>query len=411
MKTQKVIGYQAIACLFCIFLVNNAFAQWPQWRGPNRDGICTETNLLKVWPEEGPKLLWSVNTVGDGFSSTAIQDKMVFTCGKRDSVEILTAMDLNGTVKWQKPYSKASTDKEWPQSRATPAVYKNKVYAVSVTGNVACIDCKSGNIDWERSMFRDFGGAVSQFAPVGVTESPLLIDDKLIITPGGNTTTMVALNRLTGETIWRSESTQDTVSYASPVLVPFGKGGKAIFSSTQKYDFIVDPNSGKIIWKDWHVSGIIPLVYKNQVFSTGEFNQTGALCSWNEDLTRRSVMWNDSVAGNSMGGAVLFHDHIVVSSSDKGIFCLDPNTGKVQSRYEKMTCCNFVVADNMLYSYEDKMGRVSLFRMNGNNLELVSSFKIEFGKGPRLAHLAIADGILYIRRGEVLMAYDIKQRG
>ena len=416
MKTQRmIIYYQAITCLFCLLLVNSTFAQWPQWRGLKRDGICTETNLLKVWPEEGPRLAWSVNTVGDGFSSTAIQNKMIYTIGKRDSVEILTAMDLNGTVKWQKPFGRASQDKEWPQSRTTPTVYKNKVYAISVLGDVACFDCKSGNIDWEMAAFEKFNkqgyNLILDGVSGNITESPLIIDDKLIITPCGNTTTMVALNRLTGETIWKSESLNDTTSYASPVLIQMKNNEKTIFTSTRKYDIVVDSQTGKIIWKDEHFAGTIPLVNKNQIFSTGEFRQYGTLCSWNEDWTKRTVIWKDSVNANFMGGAVLFHDMIVLSGSEKCIFCLDPSTGEVLSQHYKMNSCNLLVADNMLYSYEDKMGRVSLFKMNGNNLELVSSFKIELGKGPRLAHLAIAEGILYIRRGEVLMAYDIQQRG
>ncbi len=409
MKKQLFPFLGALMGLFCLLSVNNTFAQWPQWRGPMRDGICTETNLLKVWPIDGPKLLWSADSVGDGFSSTAIQNQMVYTIGKRDSVEILTALDLNGNVKWEKPFGRASKDNEWPQSRTTPTVYKNKVYAISVLGDVACFDCKTGNIDWKIAAYDKFSGMGDNLVLNGTAESPLLFDDKMIITPCGNATTMVALNRLTGETIWKSASINDTTSFSSPVLLSIDNK-KAIFTSTRKYDLIIDGNTGEISWKDLHIPGTIPLVNKNQIYSTGEFNH-GTLCSWNDDWTKRSVVWTDSVNVNFMGGAVLFNDKIVVSGSEKGIFCLDMKTGKTLSCYDKMNACNFLVADNMLYSYEDKIGRLCLFRMNGNNLELVSSFKITLGNGPRLAHLAIANGVLFVRRGEVLMAYDIKQKG
>jgi outer membrane protein assembly factor BamB len=373
-----------------------------------RDGISHEENLLKIWPLEGPKLAWSVNMLGDGFSSTAIQDQMVFTIGKQDSVEILTAIDSNGNVKWQKPFGRASKEKDWPQSRSTPTVYKNKVYVISVYGDIACFDCQSGNIDWKMDAFEKFEGKGHDNPPFGIAESPLIIDDKIFITPCGNTTTMVALNRLTGETIWESESIQDTTSFTSPVLIPVNNN-KAIFTSSKNYDLIVDPNTGKIIWKDKHISGMIPLVVENQIYYTGAYQQGGTLCSWDEDWTQRTVIWKDTISANQIGGAVLFEDKILVPGNSKGIFCLDSKTGKTWSKFDRINYSTLLVADNMLYCYEDKTGKLALLKMNGNNLELVSSFKIILGNGPRIAHLAISDGLLFVRRGEVLMAYDIKQ--
>lgn len=408
MKTQSLISCRIAIGLIFLFSVNSTFAQWPQWRGPMRDGISTETNLLKEWPLEGPKLAWSVDKLGDGFSSSAIQDHTVFTTGKRDSVEILTAMDLNGNVKWSKPFGRASQDKSWPQSRSTPTVYKNKVYALTVYGDLACFDCTSGNIDWKMSAFEILEGK-SVSPPLGeIAESPLLVDNKLIFTPCGNKTTMVALNRLTGETIWKSESIQDTTSFTSPVLLTINNK-KAIFNSTKNYDVLVDFNSGEIIWKDKHISGMVPQVIKNQIYFTGEYFHGGALCNWNEDLKKLDVVWKDTLKANPLGGAVFFEDKIIVSGNSKGIFCIDPNTGKVESQFDRINYCTFLVADSMLYCYEDKTGRLGLLKMNGNNLEMVSSFKIALGKGPRIAHLAISDGLLFVRRGEVLMAYDVKQ--
>lgn len=399
MQIQKIIR-QVTVGMFCLFSVNNTFAQWPQWRGTMRDGLSTESNLLKIWPVDGPKLLWSVNSVGDGFSSAAIQDQVVYTIGKRDSVEILTAIDLSGHVKWQKLIGRASKDKDWPQSRTTPTVYKNKVYVVTGLGDIACFDCKSGNLEWQMAAYEKFRGEG------GIAESPLLFDNKLIITPGGNKTTMVALNRLTGEKIWESESIKDTSNFTSPVLLFVNNNEKAIFTSTLHYDLIINGNSGEIKWMDHHISGIVPLINKNQIYFTGE--NGGTLCSWNSGWTTRTIMWKDSVAGNLMAGAVLFRDKIIVSGKEKGIFCLDPKTGDILSQYKNINYCNLLVADDMLYNYEDKLGRVCLFKMNMNNLELVSSFKITTGNGPRLAHLALCDGLLFIRRGEILMAYDIR---
>jgi hypothetical protein len=372
-----------------------------------RDGISKEVNLLKIWPAEGPRLVWSSDVVGDGFSSTAILDKTVYTTGKRDSVEILTALDLNGNLKWQKAFGRASREKDWPQSRSTPTVYKNKVYAITVFGDIACFDCKSGKIDWKIPAFEEFGG--KGFDSPGIAESPLVIDDKLIITPCGDNTTMVALDRLTGKTIWKSESIHDSTGFTSPVLFP-RNNKKTIFTSTQKNDLIVDYNTGKIIWKDKTISGSVPVVNNNQIYYTGAYKQGGTLCMWNDGLNKRSVVWHDTVSANMIGGAVLYKDRIFVSGNNRGIACIDFKTGKVLSYYDRISYCTLMIADDMLYCYEDKSGKVFLFRINGNKIELVSSFKVSSGNGPRIAHMAISDGMLFVRHGNVLMAYDLRQR-
>ncbi len=374
-----------------------------------RDGISKEANLLKTWPAEGPRLVWSSDAVGDGFSSAAIQNQTVYTTGKKDSVEILTALDLKGNIKWQKEFGRASHDKDWPQSRCTPTVYKNKVYAMTVYGDIACIDSKSGNIDWKMQAFEKFGSKGYDAAAHGIAESPLVIDDKVIFTPGGDNTTMVALNRLNGNTIWTSESIHDSTGFTSPVLFP-ANNKKTIFTSTQKNDLIVDYNTGKIIWTDKTISGFIPVVNKNQIYYTGVYKKGGTLCSWNGEVNKRYVVWQDTVSANMIGGAVLYKDQIFVSGNSRGLLCIDYNTGKVLSHYDKISYCTLLVADDMLYCYEDKSGKVFLFKINGNNIEPVSSFKVNLGTGPRIAHMAISEGILYIRHGNVLMAYDLKQR-
>ena len=412
MKKLVLNRFHLAISLIFIMSATVVSAQWPQWRGPLRDGISRETNLLKVWPAEGPRLVWSVDTLGDGFSSTAIQDEMVYTIGKRDSVEILTALDIRGNLKWQKVFGRACLEKEWPQSRTTPTVYKNKVYAVSTYGDVACFDSKSGKIDWRMPAFEKFWGKGYDSLVQGIAESPLVIDDKLIITPCGKRTTMVAMNRLTGKTIWESESINDTVAFTSPVLLSV-KNKQVIFTSTKKNDLIVDCSNGKIIWKEKNASGLnpfVPLVYNNKVYFPGPYKKGGAFCSWDDQLSKKSVIWQDTVSANPLGGAVLMNNKIIVSGNNRGLVCLDMNSGKLLSHYDRISYSNLLVADNMLYCYEDRTGKVFLFRINGINFELVSSFKINAGTGPRIAHMSIANGLLFIRHGKVLMAYDLKQR-
>ena len=409
MRICTIFCCRMVLSLLAFLSVTDMFAQWSQWRGPLRDGICKEVNLLKVWPAEGPRLAWSVDTVGDGFSSTAIQNGMAFTTGKRDSVEIITALDLNGNVKWQKVFGRAFLEDEWPQSRSTPTIYENKVYAVSVLGDIACFDSEGGNLEWKIQAFEEFKSAGYNIPAHGIAESPLVVEDKLIFTPSGQSTSMVALNRLTGETIWKTVSLADTTGYTSPVL--FTVNNKtAIFTSMKINDIIVDYNTGDILWKDKHISGLIPVVHNNQIYYTGEYKKGGTLCSWNDELNKRYLIWQDTVSANSIGGAVLYRDKLFVPGNSKGIMCIDYKTGEVLFHYKDINYCTLLIADDMLYAYEDRNGKVSLFKMNEDSLELVSSFKITSGNGPRIAHMAISNGLLFIRHGNVLMAYDLKQQ-
>ena len=410
MKKHYASTSKIIATIICCFSLQTLVAQWPQFRGPNRDGISSESNLLKEWPENGPKLAWSVDVLGEGFASAVIQDDMAFTTGKKDSIEILTAMDLNGKVLWQKTVGRASSSDWWPQGRATPTVYKGKVYAITVKGDIACFDCKTGHEDWTLQGFEKFEGIGNNLRYGGISESPLIEDDKLIITPCGKKTTVVALNRLNGETIWTSESLGDTTRHASPVLIR-EKGKKILITSTANYTIAVDFNDGKIIWKDKQSRGILPTIDKNTFYFTGEYKKGGILYGLNADMNGCSVLRQDTLSGNYMGGTLLLGNKIVGSSENKniGLFCLDRETGKLICNNSEIKGCNILAADGMLYCMEDRSGRLCLVKLNENSIDFVSSFKVKLGSGPNIAHMSIANGLLFLRHGSVLMAYNIKK--
>lgn len=402
MKTKVLL----IIVNLIFFFNEETLAQWPQWRGPNRDGISLETNLLNNWPVEGPTLLWSADFVGDGFSSTVIQDDIVYTIGKQDSIEVLTALDISGKLIWQMPVGEACRDQSYPQSRSTPTIFKNSIYVIGTTGDVSCFDCKTGKAIWKTAAFDLFGG--NRFW--GTAESPLVFDDKIIVTPVGTKATMVALNRLTGETIWQTEALNDSTSFCSPILFPNNSKNPAIFMSSYNSDFIIDSSTGKFIWKDQHLSGTIPTIYNEKIYSTGELKQKGTMCSWDKDFNKRTIVWNDSIGGNFMGGSVILENKLIVPEFRKNIYCMDPDNGKIFSIYNTSSPCNLMVADNKLFVFDDKIAKVSLLKLNADTLELRGSFRVKIGNGPCIAHLAISNGILYVRRGNVLMAYDIKEK-
>ncbi len=400
-------SYKTIFYALLITFSISAQAQWYQWRGEDRNGICQETNLFKSWPEDGPQLVWAKDSLGDGFSSTIATNKTLYTMGKIDSLEILSALDYKGKVLWQTVVGRAKKGNSWPQSRCTPTFNNNRIYTITVNGDVACVDAKTGKINWQTS-YEDFGSIGFDLENFGITESPLIVDEKLILTPCGNKTTIVALDKTTGDVIWQSESLNDSTSFTSPVLIS-AKSKKAIFASSYKHDLLVDCKDGKILWKDSHNSCMVPQVIDNKIYLTGGYHHYGKMLQWNDINEKPEIIWTDSIKANELGGSILYKDMLIVSGNSKGVFCLDSKTGKTLSSVNSMNSCNFMVADEMLYCYESKGNRVRLLKANDNVLESVGSFRTSAGKGPTIAHLSIADGLLLVRRGNVLMAYNIKK--
>lgn len=403
---SKIYTISVVLIIILISGLNNLFAQWPQWRGVNRDGICTEENLLKEWPANGPKRLWVANFVGDGWSSTAIENNVAYTVGRMDSVECVTAVDMDGNMLWQTNYGVAHKG-DFPSSRCTPTFYKDHVYAFSGGGDFACLDSKTGAIKWKfsgKDRFSAKGNPVYQFC-----ESPLVVDDKVILTTAGSKTTIVALNYLTGESVWESETLNDTCDYVSPVLIECADK-KFIFASTQRVFFTADLSTGKIIHKVNNLVGIIPTVVNKTSIYCNE-GRRGKLITYNQTKNVFDFAWCDSIPGSYMGGAVVVGDKIIGTSRNPnyGIHAININTGKLAFASKTVRESSVIATKDRIYAYDQSNGKVYLVKVTENSFEVVGSFRVTIGSGEYLAHLSIANGILYIRHGKALIAYDIKQ--
>jgi outer membrane protein assembly factor BamB len=169
-----------------------------QWRGADRNGIYNERNLLKSWPAEGPKLLWTNENVGNGFGSMAITADRIYITGEKDTIGYLSALDLKGNLVWKADYGKEWV-KTFPGSRSTPTVVGDLIYVCSGLGNISCFDAKTGTRKWFVDKMKDLHGKATLH---GHSESPLVDGDRVFVTPGGKDTNFVALNRFTGKIIW-----------------------------------------------------------------------------------------------------------------------------------------------------------------------------------------------------------------
>jgi len=411
-------------------------ADWPQWRGANRDGICTETSLLRSWPEGGPKLLWEITGLGKGYSSLAIIDGRFYTMGdvrlESEKVQCVLAYDLSTRRRlWAAKVGPTHSD----GPRCTPTVDDGLIYAIGTDGDLVCVDADTGTVRWRKNLQSDLGGRNPGWK---YSESPLIDGDKLLCTPGGRNAVIVALNKKTGELIWKSSMPdigrrgKDEAGYSSIVVAQAG-GIRQYVQLTNKGLIGVAAKDGGFLWgynkianRTANVS--TPVVRGEYVFCSTAYSTGSALLK----LTAEGDSVNPAPAAgvgvnaeevyfldprtfqNHHGGFVRIGDYIYGGHDhNKGKpTCIEMKTGKVMWQQDQPGGGSAAVlyADGHLYfRYQNNV--VALIEANPRRYNLKSTFTLPKRQGmsdPGWAHPVIVDGNLYIRHADVLMVYDIK---
>lgn len=432
--------------LFCLTLllffslVFNAEAQnLAQWRGINRDGIYQEKDLLKVWPQSGPTLIWSTDQIGAGFSSPVVSGNMLYINGEINQVAHLFAFDLSGKLIWKyangPEFFGEGYSANFPGARSAPTVYDGLVYICSGMGRMACLDASSGKEKWTVNMVCDLGGVINMF---GYSESLLVDDAKVYCYPGGKESNIVALDRMTGKVVWKSQAKSDLVSFCSPMMIQLPErtnirkvrniGTGDMEDHLVKYPaqnilvtighaFLqgIDTKSGELLWSHREDSVKLegehcntPIYADGAIYCiSGDDNGNGAYkLQLLPDGKSVKEVWRNGKVLNALGGFVKVGNRIYTSSKDNKLKVLDTETGNVADALSGMKG-SIIFADDMLYFYSDN-GYLSLIKGIGTKLEMVSKFKITRGTKEHFSHPVIANGILYLRHGNALMAYRVK---
>lgn len=399
-----------LVLLIAAFCLPAYCADWPQFRGLHRDGHSPETGLLKKWPEDGLKPLWTVEGLGRGYSSaTVARGKLYITGMSVDRDEgFLFAYDLKGGLLWKKSYGPDWND-SYPGSRACPTVDGDRLYLVSGVGKLFCFDAISGDVRWTRDLAKEFGG---QSPRCGFVESIFIDSDRLICTPGGKEAAFAALDKNSGKTVWTSVGFGDMPAYCSPILVE--RGRRQLVTLTARYLSGFDPKTGEVIWKqpfdttaeDPNHSNS-PVYQDGFIYITSGHGKGGRAYELSADGKTTTEKWTDEVINTGHGGIIVDHGYLYSSNAKSHWACLELKTGKVMYETEEVGMASAICAEGLLYCYGEK-GTLALAPVNPKALELVSRFKITAGDGPHWAHPVISDGRLYIRHGNVLMAFDIK---
>jgi outer membrane protein assembly factor BamB len=279
-------------------------------------------------------------------------------------------------------------------------------------GTTICFDAKTGDEKWKVDVFSQFGG---EYPIWGIADSPLIIDNKLICTPGGSKATVVALDKNTGDVVWASKSLDEKSAFCSPIHVK--RGGKDIIVTMLAESLIgVDAATGEILFSDKCGEGDInppsPLYYDGCIYYTSGYDDESVMYELSEDGTQITRKWVDDVLDNHHGGVVLVDGYIYGSNwkgNPRGNWvCLDWETGKVMYETTWIGKGSILFADGMLYCYEERKGTVALVEPTPEGFNIVSSFKVTLGEEEHWGHPVVCDGRLYIRHGNALMAYNIK---
>lgn len=403
-------------------------SDWPQWRGPARDGISKESGLLKQWPKDGPKLLWQVNNLGDGFSTPAVVGKRIYLMSNRgmenEFVQALSTDD--GKLIWTTRVGNVGNpdqDPPFPKARSTPTVDGDFVYALGSDGDLVCLEARSGKIRWQKSLRKDFDGKPGAWA---YAESPLIDGDVVVVTPGGPQATMVALNKKTGAVIWKSAVPDgDPAGYASAIVVQAG-GRKQYVQFLSKGIVGVDAKTGEFLWRYREVvkgpaQAFTPIARAEYVYG-GALSIGGGLVRLKSDgkgVAAEQVYFHRDLP-NGFGGAVLVGDYLYgARPAGQPLVAVEFTTGKVKWEAVKSIGSGSVAyADGHLYLHGEN-GDVALVEATSEGYREKGRFsppnqpkKKQAGQMAEwaFAYPVIANGRLYIRDLGTLWAYDIKAR-
>ena len=406
--------------LLILFLSFPAESQISQFRGPERNGKFPDKNLLKEWPENGPELLLEVDHLGKGYSSAIANDESIFVTGMIDTLDYLTCINYDGSIKWQTAYGQ-SWKKSFPHSRCSPTIENNRVYVTSGIGELVCLHAENGEVLWRKNVDRDYS---ANWHVWGVSESPLIVDDLVICSPAGDLTSIVAFDKMTGDERWKTRSIGGQRAYSSPTLYEHN-GLRYILANTANEIMAIRPENGKIVWTyNYFDAGDYtrrpnlvftntPLWKEDQIFLSKGYNFPAVMLKMDSLRTSVSEKFKDQTLDNHHHGLVEVDGYIYASNwknnrSGKWV-CMNWETGEIEYVHEWKNKGSIIYADGMLYCYEEKSGYIGLVKANPDGFELVSSFQFKKGDGPHWAHPFIHKGKLFLRHGNVMQVYNINK--
>jgi outer membrane protein assembly factor BamB len=392
-------------------------ADWPQWRGPNRDGVSKETGLLAEWPKDGPPVRWERLDLGTGYSSPIVVNGVVYIQTTKGNDEFTVALqETTGKEIWSTKIGLVgkNTGPNYPGTRATVTFDNGKLYCLASDGELNCLEAKDGKILWHKNFPKEFGGKVGFWA---YTESVLVDGDAVVCTPGGESATLAKLNKMTGEVIWKSAVPGgDLADYAS--IMPVMVNGKKQYVQYMRKAFVgVDAETGKFLWKhtktqDAGASILTPVVSGSRVFISGsrtggaglELAVSNSESGWEEK-------YFDKKLSPSIGGAILHDGYLYGTNISNQLFCADFKTGEIKWSDSSVGAASLCAADGKLYVRgQNKPNEIALVALDPKEYKEISRFKQpHISTKPGWPHPVVANGGFYIRDMDALICFEVKK--
>lgn len=410
---QNVIGLILWLCI----PVTSLAEDWPQWRGPMRDGKSAEKGLLDKWPDAGPKLLWQTNDLGNGYSTpAAAAGKLFVICNKDSENEVVVCLShADGKQLWSTRIGGVGKNNgpQYPGARSTPTVDGDSVYALASDGSLACLDTKSGNTKWSKNLQRDFGGKPGLWA---YAESPLIDGDVLVCSPGGADSTVVALKKSDASVIWKAPlSEADEASYSSPTIANVD-GVKQYVLFLSKGAVGIDAQTGKPMWRysktsDAQANVQTPVSRDGFVYTAASRVGAGLVKVTGNQSTPKEVYFAKTMP-SGMGGSVLV-DGNLFGSAGPTIMCIDYATGATKWQERGIGTSSFCFADGKLFLHGEN-NDVAMIAATGDAYKELGRFTPpnapDRGKSKAWTHPIIVDGKLIIRDVGTIWCYDIRKQ-
>ena len=395
------------------FLAGQARAgDWPQFLGPTRNGVSTESGLATSWPKGGPRVVWQ-REVGAGWSSPVVADGRLILLHRMGDNEVVEGLDASdGTKQWRFEYPTAYTDDFGfdPGPRATPLIAGKHVYTLGAEGKMHCLELATGKKVWQRALSDDYQAAKGFF---GIATSPVLEGDLLLVNVGGKDAGIVALKKDTGREVWRA--TKDAASYSSPVVATINGDRRALFL-TREGIVVLDPSNGKVLFtKRWRsrnnasVNAATPVVVGNEIFFSASY-ETGAVLLAARNSGFEETWSNDESMSNHYGTSIYkdgylfgFHGRQERKAS---LNCIDWKTGKVQWTNERFGCGSMIRAGDLLIILSED-GELVLVEATPKGYQEKARAQV-LGGGCR-AQIALTNGRLYARDTKKLVCLELKK--
>ncbi len=379
---------------------------WTNFRGPKRDGKYDEASVATNWPAAGLPVVWK-QPVGLGHASFVVADGKAYTIEQRRNQEVVAAYDINnGHELWTQKWNAEYTDSTGDGPRATPTWDQGRIYALGATGELRCLDANSGAVIWGKNILTENQAQNLQWAQAA---SPLIVDDKVVVLPGGaNGKSVVAYNKMTGAPVWKS--LDDPQAYVSPMLVELAGRRQIVVVSSFRVTGLA-PENGKLLWSypwstDMGINVSQPIIVdKNRFFISSGYGKGAALVEvkGSGDSFTASTIWENKNMKNKFNSSVLHNGYIY--GLDEGILvCLDVNTGERKWKDGRYGYGQIILAGNQLIVTSDQ-GEVALVKASPDGYTEVARF--EAIKGQTWNYPAIANGRLLVRNSNEMAAYDI----